>query len=89
MTAPATPADASLDLERIDAKSPVSRRRELLGSLLRQRSGLVGLAILSLLDQKTRGNLTAEEREVLAQVLYELRMRFVEATGGGKRIIEP
>jgi hypothetical protein len=54
---------------------------------------LVGAAqmieILSLLDQKTRGNLTAEEREVLAQVLYELRMRFVEATGGGKRIIEP
>ena len=45
--------------------------------------------ILSLLEQKTRGNLTAEEREVLGQVLYELRMRFVEATGGGKRIIEP
>ena len=44
--------------------------------------------ILSLLEQKTRGNLTAEEREVLGQVLYELRMRFVEATGGGKRIIE-
>ncbi len=47
------------------------------------------IEILSLLDQKTRGNLTAEEREVLAQVLYELRMRYVEATGGGKRIIEP
>jgi hypothetical protein len=45
--------------------------------------------ILSLLEQKTRGNLTAEEREVLGQVLYELRMRFVEATGSGKRIIEP
>jgi hypothetical protein len=43
--------------------------------------------ILSLLEQKTRGNLTAEEREVLGQVLYELRMRFVEATGSGKRII--
>ena len=47
------------------------------------------IEILSLLEQKTRGNLTAEEREMLAQVLYELRMRFVEATGGGKRIIEP
>jgi len=45
--------------------------------------------ILSLLEQKTRGNLTAQEQEVLGQVLYELRMRFVEATGGGKRIIEP
>jgi hypothetical protein len=47
------------------------------------------IEILSLLDQKTRGNLTAEERQVLEQVLYELRLRFVEATGGGKRIIEP
>ena len=47
------------------------------------------IEILSLIEQKTRGNLTAEEREMLGQVLYELRMRFVEATGGGKRIIEP
>jgi hypothetical protein len=46
------------------------------------------IEILSLLEQKTRGNLTAEEREVLGQVLYELRMRFVQS-GGGKRIVEP
>jgi hypothetical protein len=45
--------------------------------------------ILSLLEQKTRGNLTLEERQFLEQVLYELRLRFVEAKGGGKRIIEP
>jgi len=37
--------------------------------------------ILTLLDQKTRGNLTAEERQVLEQVLYELRLRFVETAG--------
>ena len=47
------------------------------------------IEILGLLDQKTRGNLTAEERQVLEQVLYELRLRFVEAAGAGKRIIEP
>ena len=47
------------------------------------------IEILSLLDQKTRGNLTAEERQVLEQVIFELRMRFVEASQGGKRIIEP
>ena len=48
------------------------------------------IEILSLMEVKTRGNLTAEEREVLGQVLYELRMRFVEASGGGKKlIIEP
>ena len=47
------------------------------------------IEILSLLDQKTRGNLTAEERTVLDQLLYELRLRFVQARDGGKRIIEP
>jgi hypothetical protein len=49
------------------------------------------IEILALLDQKTRGNLTAEERQLLEQILYELRLRFVEAAGagGGKRIIEP
>ena len=50
------------------------------------------IEILALLDQKTRGNLTAEERQILEQVLYELRLRFVQASGSaasGKRIIEP
>jgi Domain of unknown function (DUF1844) len=45
--------------------------------------------ILALLEQKTRGNLTAEERQVLEQVLYELRMRFLEASGQAPRIIHP
>jgi len=47
------------------------------------------IEILAMLDQKTRGNLTAEERQVLEQILYELRMRFVDAAGRGKRIVEP
>lgn len=45
--------------------------------------------ILALLERKTRGNLTAEERSVLEQVLYELRLRFVEASGSRKLIVEP
>src|SRR6185436_3543031 len=36
--------------------------------------------ILSLLEEKTRGNLTAEERQLLEQLLYELRMRYVEVS---------
>ena len=36
--------------------------------------------ILTLLEQKTRGNLTAEERNLLDQILYELRLRYVEAS---------
>ena len=51
------------------------------------------IEILSLLEEKTRGNLTAEERQLLEQVLYELRMRFVEVSNSGKpeekRIIIP
>ena len=47
------------------------------------------IEILSLLEEKTRGNLTAEERQVLEQVLYELRMRYLEASGETPRIIQP
>jgi len=50
--------------------------------------------ILSLLEEKTRGNLTAEERQFLDQILYELRLRCVEASKQGpapepSRIIIP
>jgi hypothetical protein len=45
--------------------------------------------ILSLLELKTRGNLTAEERQFLDQVLFELRMRYVEAGKPKSRIITP
>ena len=45
--------------------------------------------ILSLLEEKTRGNLTAEERQLLEQVLFELRMRYVEAGKPQSRIITP
>jgi hypothetical protein len=42
------------------------------------------IAVLALLEEKTKGNLTAEERQFLEQVLYELRMRFVAVKGAGK-----
>jgi hypothetical protein len=34
--------------------------------------------ILALLEDKTKGNLTGEEERLLAQVLFDLRMRYVE-----------
>ena len=37
------------------------------------------IEILALLEEKTRGNLTAQERQLLEQLLFELRMRYVEA----------
>ena len=39
--------------------------------------------ILALMELKTRGNLTAEERQLLEQILFELRLRFVEASKEG------
>ncbi len=35
--------------------------------------------ILELLEAKTRGNLTREEESLLGTVLYDLRLRYVEA----------
>jgi hypothetical protein len=45
--------------------------------------------IIAMLEEKTRGNLTAEERQLMDQVLYELRMRFVEAKKSQGPIIQP
>jgi Domain of unknown function (DUF1844) len=38
------------------------------------------IEILARLQEKTRGNLTAEERQLLEQIVYELQMRYLEAT---------
>lgn len=36
--------------------------------------------ILGILEQKTRGNLDAHEAELLRQILFDLRLRYVEKT---------
>lgn len=63
------------------------------GSDTRLEPNLAGAAqmieILGMLQQKTKGNLTADEQRFLEQVLYELRMRYVEAKKPEKRIIQP
>jgi hypothetical protein len=38
--------------------------------------------LLSILEEKTKGNLTEEEQQTLKQVLVELRMRFVQLATG-------
>jgi hypothetical protein len=40
--------------------------------------------LLGLLEEKTKGNLTGEEERLLSQVLYDLRMRFIELSKGKK-----
>ena len=44
--------------------------------------------ILALMEEKTRGNLTAEERQLIDQVLFELRLRFVEARNTSSKTAE-
>jgi hypothetical protein len=44
--------------------------------LAKQTIDLVGM-----LKEKTKGNLSAEEEKVIEYVLYDLRMRYVKATG--------
>ncbi len=40
--------------------------------------------ILSILEEKTKGNLTTEEAAVMEDMLYTLRMKYVEAASGKK-----
>ncbi len=41
--------------------------------LARQTIDLIGM-----LEEKTKGNLTGDEERLVGQILYDLRMRFVE-----------
>ena len=47
------------------------------------------IEVLTMLQEKTKGNLIPEERRVLDDLLYELRMRYVQATQETRRIVEP
>jgi len=43
------------------------------------------IEMLAILEQKTKGNLDAEEARMLEAVLHQLRMAFVAANPGAKR----
>ena len=47
------------------------------------------IEILGMLQEKTKGNLLDPETQLIDDLLYELRMRFVQAQEGDKRIIHP
>jgi hypothetical protein len=54
---------------------------------------LVGAAqmieLIALLQEKTKGNLSEPEAKLVDDLLYELRMRFVQARQDEPRIIHP
>ena len=45
--------------------------------------------VIGMLQEKTSGNLSPTESKLLDDLLYELRMRYVQAQQGQKRIITP
>ena len=45
--------------------------------------------LLSMLEEKTRGNLTPDEQVVMKDMLYALRMKFVSLTSGKSTIHTP
>jgi hypothetical protein len=47
------------------------------------------IELIALLQDKTKGNLSEPESRLVDDLLYELRMRFVQAQQGERRIIEP
>ena len=47
------------------------------------------IELIALLQEKTKGNLSAAEARLVDDLLYELRMRFVQAQQDDRRIIEP
>lgn len=63
-----------------DAPSPDGGPSTLSLPMARQTIDLLGL-----LQEKTRGNLTGAEEQMLSQVLYELRTRFLEVQKSGSK----
>lgn len=47
------------------------------------------IELIAVLQDKTKGNLSEPEARLVEDLLYELRMRFVQAQQGERRIIEP
>ncbi len=47
------------------------------------------IELLAMLQDKTKGNLLDQEAKLIDDLLYELRLRFVQAQQDDKRIIEP
>jgi hypothetical protein len=62
-----------------EAPHPDTNKVEANLSLAKQNIDLLGL-----MEEKTKGNLSGDEERLLAQVLFDLRMRYVERSKGSK-----
>ena len=59
-----------------DLPHPVTKKRD---TNLAQAKYLIDL--LGIIEEKTRGNLTPEETQLLSDMLYQLRMRYMTKSG--------
>ena len=60
-------------------QDPVSGKVEINLDLAKQT-----IDIISMLKEKTEGNLTEEESNLITHALYDLRMKFAEASKSGR-----
>ena len=67
------------------ASDPTSGKTEPPDLALAQQS----IDLLGLLQDKTRGNLTVDEAQFLTQMLYDLRLGYVEVAGKLKAAYSP
>ena len=61
------------------AKGAQGGRPRVSDEAVRTATGKTWTEWLAVLEQKTRGNLSFEETDLLSRALYELRMAYVEA----------
>ncbi len=59
-----------------EIQDPVTQQVDKNLPLAKQTIDLIGM-----LQEKTKGNLTSDEEKLLKNILYDLRMRYVKATG--------
>jgi hypothetical protein len=59
-----------------EVPDPVSKQSVKQLPLAKQTIDLIGM-----LQEKTKGNLSSEEEKLIEYILYDLRMRYVKATG--------
>lgn len=59
--------------------NPATKKTEVALHLAKQT-----IDILEMIEKKTKGNLEENENKLLEQLLYELRMQYMEIKAGGK-----
>lgn len=47
------------------------------------------IELIAMLQERTKGNLIEPEERLVDDLLYELRLRYVQAQQGDRRIVEP